>query len=118
MKGIDSLGFIIADPESVNEKNFDLLLERIFLGGVELNFRSNGKAKEIIDLLIKYVQKSYSDPNQIRGAIEADPLSRLMLNGTLCISPDEGFDYLESVVNSTSVLPHFRAIQINASNFH
>lgn len=117
MKGIDSLGFIIADPESVNEKNFDLLLERIFLGGVELNFRSNGKAKEIVDLLIKYVQKSYSDPNQIRGAIEADPLSRLMLNGTLCISPDEGFDYLESVVNSTSVFPHFRAIQINASNF-
>jgi methylmalonyl-CoA mutase len=118
MKGIDSLGFIISDPESINEKNFDLLLERIFLGGVELNFQSNGKAKEIIDLVIKYVEKSYSDPNQVRGAIEADPLSRLMLNGTLCISPEEGLDYLASVVTSAAALPHFRTIQINASNFN
>jgi methylmalonyl-CoA mutase len=117
MKGIDSLGFIISDPESINEKNFDLLLERIFLGGVELNFHSNGKAKEIIDLVIKYVEKSYSDPNQVRGAIEADPLSRLMLNGTLCISPEEGLDYLASVVTSAAALPHFRTIQLNASNF-
>lgn len=117
MKGIDSIGFLIADPETINERNFDLLLERIFLGGVELNFRSNGKAKEIIDLLIKYIKKSYSDPTQIRGAIEADPLSRLMLNGTLCIPPEDGFDYLASVVNSVSALPHFKAIQVNASNF-
>ena len=83
MKGIDSLGFIISDPESINEKNFDLLLERIFLGGVEINFSSNGKALEILDLLIKYVKKSWSDPDQIKGALEVDPLSRLMVNGTL-----------------------------------
>lgn len=118
MKGIDSLGFIIDDPESVNEKNFDFLFERIFLEGVELNFLTNGKAKEIIELLKKYLEKSYSDPNRIRGAIEADPLSRLMLNGTLCIAPEEGFDYLASVVNSASFLPQFRVIHLNASNFN
>ena len=118
MRGIDSLGFIISDPESINEKNFDLLLERIFLEGVELNFLTNGKAREIIDLIINYVNKSYSDPNKIRGAIEADPLSRLMLNGTLCIPPEEGFDYLASVVNSAASLPHLRVIHLNASNFN
>lgn len=118
MKGIDSLGFIIADPESVNEKNFDFLFERIFLEGVELNFLTNGKAKEIIELIKNYLEKSYSDPNKIRGAIEADPLSRLMLNGTLCISPEEGFDYLAAVVNSAAFLPHFRVIHLNASNFN
>jgi methylmalonyl-CoA mutase len=118
MKGIDSLGFIIADPESVNETNFNLLLERIFLGGVEINFRSNGKAKEIIDLIINFVKKSNFDPDEIRGAIEVDPLSRLMINGTLCIPPEEGFDYLASVVKSSEFLPHFRTICINASNFN
>jgi methylmalonyl-CoA mutase len=117
-KGIDSLGFIITDPESINENNFDFLLERIFLGGVEINFFSNGKAKEIIDLIINYVKKSYSDPNEIRGAIEVDPLSRLMVNGTLCIPPEQGFDYLASIVKSSSSLPHFRTININASNFN
>jgi methylmalonyl-CoA mutase len=117
MKGIDSLGFIIADQESINERNFDLLLERIFLGGVEINFSSNGKAKEIIDLIINYVKKSYSDPEKIRGGIEADPLSRLMVNGTLCIPPEQGFDYLASVVKSSAPLPQFTVININASIF-
>jgi len=117
MKGIDSLGFIISDPESVNETNFNLLLERIFLGGVEINFRCKGKAKEIIDLIINYVKKSNFEPEEISGAIEVDPLSRLMINGTLCIPPEEGFDYLASVVKSSASLPHFRTIDINASNF-
>jgi methylmalonyl-CoA mutase len=118
MKGIDSLGFIISNPQSINEKNFDLLLERIFLGGVELNFLSDGKAKEIIDILINYIIKSHSDPATIRGAFEADPLGRLMVNGTLCIPPEEGFDYLASVVKSSASLPNFRTININASNFN
>ncbi len=117
MKGIDSLGFIIADPETVNEKNFDLLLERIFLGGIEMNFLCNGKAKEIIELIINYVKKSRSDPEEVRGAIEVDPLSRLMINGTLCIPPEQGFDYLASVVKLSESLPQLRTININASNF-
>jgi methylmalonyl-CoA mutase len=117
MKGIDSLGFIITDPESINEKNFSLLLERIFLEGVELNFISDGKALEIIDQLTNYVLKSYFDPDKINGTMEADPLSRLMINGTLCIPPEEGFDYLASVVRSSFSLPGFRTININASNF-
>ena len=118
MKGIDSLGFVISNPESINETNFDLLLERFFLGGVEINFLSDGKAKEIIDLLINYVKNSRSDPDQIKGAIEIDPLSRLMINGTLCIPPEEGFDYLASVMKSSAPLPNFRTININASNFN
>lgn len=117
MKGIDSLGFKISDPESISETNFDLLLERIFLGGVEINFHSDGKAKEIIDLLINYVKKSNFEPGEIRGGLEVDPLSRLMINGTLCIPPEQGFDYLADVVKSSATLPHFRTIKINASNF-
>ena len=40
-----------------------------------------------------------------------------MLNGTLCIPPEEGFDYLSTVVKSSVFLPLFRTISINASNF-
>ena len=83
-----------------------------------MNFLSDGKAMEILDLIINYVQKSYSDPDKIRGALEADPLSRLMINGTLCIPPKEGFDYLASVVKSSISLPLFRTININASIFN
>jgi len=118
MKGIDSIGFIITDPESVNETNFNLLLERIFLGGIEINFSSNGKAKEIVEQLIRYVEKSNSVASKIRGAVEVDPLGRLMLNGTLCIPPEDGLDYLATVVKAAEPLPLFRVININASNFN
>lgn len=117
MKGIDSLGFIIADPESITEMNLALLLERIFLGGIEINFFTNGKAKEIVGLLINYAKKSSFDLTKITGAIEADPLGRLMINGTLCIPPEDGFDYLTSLVNVAEPLPNFRVINLNASNF-
>jgi methylmalonyl-CoA mutase len=118
MTGVDSLGFIIVDPESVNEKNFNILLKGIKLEAIEINFLSNGKAKEIVEILSNIIKKSGSDPLKIRGAFEADPLSRLMLNGTLCIPPEQGFDYLASVVQSATFLPQFRAMHINASNFN
>jgi methylmalonyl-CoA mutase len=118
MKGVDSLGFIILDPESINESSFDVLLKGIQPEAIEINFLSNGKAKEIIDLMTNYVNKIGSNPQEIRGAFEADPLSRLMLNGTLCIPPEQGFDYLASVVHSATSLPHFRVIHLNASNFN
>jgi methylmalonyl-CoA mutase len=118
MKGVDSIGFIIVDPESINENNFDILLKDIQLEAIEINFRSNGKAKEIVDLINNYVRKSGTYPLEIKGAFEADPLSRLMLNGTLCIPPEQGFDYLASVVNSAIFLPKFRTVHLNASNFN
>jgi methylmalonyl-CoA mutase len=116
MKGVDSIGFVIADPETITEINFNMLLERLFLEGIELNFFSNGKAKEIVDLLINYIKKSSFSLAKVSGAIEADPLSRLMLNGTLCIPPGDGFDYLASLVNAAEPLSLFRVVNLNASN--
>lgn len=116
-KGIDSLGFIIEDPESINEKNFSVLLDGINPEASEINFLSDGKAREIISLLIKIYEKKGIDISTLRGAVEADPLGRLMLNGTLCIPVEAGFDYLASLTKETAVLPHYRNIHINGSNF-
>ncbi len=117
MKGIDSLGFYIADPESVSERNFNILLSGISHEAIELNFLSEGKAKEIVDFFIGYLKKTNADPQKIHGAIETDPLGRLMLNGTLCIPVEKGFDYLADVSGRISDLPEFRSIHLNASNF-
>jgi len=117
MKGVDSLGFIIEDPETINEKNFRLLLDGIDPEGSEINFLSNGKAREIIELLIEISGGKGIKKSSLRGAVEADPLSRLMLNGTLCIPVEAGFDYLASLTKDNAVLPYYRNIQVNGSNF-
>ena len=117
MKGVDSLGFVIKDPETINQQNFETLLKDIHFESVEVNFLSNGKAKEILECLIKIFKDSGADLKKIKGAIEADPLGRLMLNGNLCISFEAGLDYLASLTIDSALLPLFKTIHINVSNF-
>ena len=117
MKGVDSLGFIITDPETINDKNLSLLLEGIDPQGSEINFQSNGRAREIISSLVGISEKNGTDKSSLWGAVEADPIGRLMANGTLCIPVEAGFDYLASLTRETALLPNFRNIQINGSNF-
>jgi methylmalonyl-CoA mutase len=112
--GIDSLGFYLADPESINRENLDILLSGIDPETTELNFLSDGRAKELVTAFTESTEK-YSR-EKLRGAVETDPLGRLMLNGTLCIPVGKGFDYLAEVAGLTAELPLFRAIHLNAAN--
>lgn len=112
-RGVNSLGFIIKDPGSVSPVNFDVLLSDICITETELNFISNGKAPEIIDILAGHLQgRDYSAP-ALRGAIEADPLGRLMLNGTLCIPVEAGLDYLAALITKSLIFPNLKVLQIN-----
>ena len=117
MKGVDSLGFIINDPESVSEKNFSVLLKDIQIEFIEISFLCNGKAKEILDHLIKISDEKHLDPSSIRGAIEADPIGRLMKNKKLCVPVESGFDYLASLTGSAAIFPNLRTIHLNAAFF-
>ena len=53
--------------------------------------------------------------SDIHGAIEADPIGRLIVNGKLCVPVESGFDYLASLTESASVFPNLRTIHLNAS---
>ena len=117
MKGIDSIGFYITDPETITRENIGLLLKGISPEDIELNFLSDGKAKELTGFFLEFIDKANAGIQNISGAIEADPLSRLMLNGTLCIPVEKGLDYLADVAKMVLHLPRFRAIHLNASSF-
>jgi methylmalonyl-CoA mutase len=117
MKGVESLGLIIKNPESINDRNLETLLNGIHLESVELNFLSEGKAIELLESFKKILLKDGIDAFRVRGAIEADPLGRLMINGSMCVSVETGFDYLTSLAKEAASLPHFRTIRVNASQF-
>jgi methylmalonyl-CoA mutase len=117
-KGVNSIGFIIADPESVNKENFDSLLKDINFEGIETNFLCNGKALEILSLFGENLNKKGINPDNVYGALEVHPLGRLMLNGTLCIDIEEGLDYLAKLVKQASCLKNFRVVQVDAFHFN
>ncbi len=115
--GIDSLGFHISDPSTINTDNLRVLLKDIDPRSAELNFLSEGMAREIIASLQFIISERDTDFSTLRGCIEADPLGRLMTNGTLCIPEEKGFDYLASLTADTLAFPNFRNIQVNGSIF-
>lgn len=116
MKGIDSLGFVINDPDSITLQNFTDLLKGIDSRAIEINFFTNGKAIETVSLFRQVVSGSGADPSVVYGAVEADPLGRLLRNGTLCIPPEKGFDYLAELVKTALPLSYFRVIDLKASS--
>jgi len=118
MRGIDSLGFIITDPDSVNKSNFEILLNDIFLDVIEINFLCNGKAKEILELLSEIAGARGFIIKKIRGAIEADPIGRLLINGKLCVPVEDGFNYLASLTEASLSIPDLKTIHLNASHFN
>jgi methylmalonyl-CoA mutase len=116
-KGVDSLGFIIATPETVSVSNFRLLLRDIHIESIEINFLCNGKAIEILDAIEEISNERGLDPAKIHGAIEADPIGRLIVNGFFCIPVESGFDYLFNLTKSASKFQNLRTIHLNASHF-
>jgi len=117
MKGVDSLGFNIASPETVNVSNFRILLKDIHIDLIEINFLCNGKALEILDAIKEISAERGINPEKIHGAIEADPIGRLMVNGSLCIPIESGFDYLVTLTKASSIFQNLRTIHLNASHF-
>jgi methylmalonyl-CoA mutase len=117
MKGVDSAGFILTDADTVNEENLRILLTDIDPECAEINFHPEGKAIEIIKSISEIWRKNGHNLSLIRGAVEADPLIRLIINGKLCIPVDSGFDYLASLIRETLVLENYRCIHINGKWF-
>jgi len=117
MKGVDSVGFVIENPESVNPSNLETLLRDICIDAAELNFVSDGKTVEILEGLAEISQKRGLTSASLRGAIEADPLIHLMLRGRLCVTPEEGFDYLANLTRAAIPYPRLKTIHLNASRF-
>lgn len=118
MRGVNSIGFIIEDPESVYRQNIETLLKDIHPEAIELNFLCNGKAKEILGILSDIFAGKSFPMEALSGAIEADPLGRLMVNGTLCIPPKAGFDYLTELTKSALGHQNFRTMHLRVSDFN
>jgi methylmalonyl-CoA mutase len=118
IRGVDALGFIINDPESVSEENIEILLKDINLEKTEINFLCSGQAKEIISLVGRIAKNRGTEPEKLHGSFEADPIGKLMVNGNLCVSLNDGLDYLASATEIAAFLPNFRTVHVNAVNFN
>jgi len=117
MKGVTSLGFIIDNPDTINAENITLLLKDIHYESVELNFSSAGRAKELLSALQAALRDAGTDMKSVQAGIAADPLGRLMANGKLCVSVEEGLDYLAGLARESASIPGLRCVNPSGTLF-
>jgi len=118
MRGVTSLGFVITDPESVTPEFISGLLKGIHPESVELNFSVAGKAKELLSALKAWLKATKADMKQVSITVSADPLGRLAANGKLCVTVEEGLDYLADLVRESATEPGIRCLEPSGTLFN
>lgn len=117
-KGITSLGFIINDDNDICKNNIEILLKDIDISSVEINFKVEKNYFEIFEILKSIIKSKNIEPSKITGSIDFDPLGELSLKGNFCESEDSAFEYCKKLIASSSDLPNFKVIGVNANIFN
>jgi methylmalonyl-CoA mutase len=112
-KGVDALGFRLK-KDGISVVDLDALLKGIELSAIEINFTGSCcSSVALLDLLKKKIQR-----DDIRGAIDFDPLRRLTLHGAFCEDEKTSFEQLKTLVEGAKDLPDFRTVGVGAYVFH
>lgn len=112
-KGIDSLGFCITKAELITKENIEALLNEICLDAIEVNFMIHKESVKFVEIFAAFITAKGYDKATIKGAINFDPLGRLLCRGKMS---DEAFDTSAKLIEATKELPKFKAVTINAKH--
>ena len=83
-RGVDSLGFVLSDCKNFTKADMAALLKDICLEYIEINFVVCCNKVGILNLFKEYVTEQGIDPEKIKGGINIDPISKLLLQGKFC----------------------------------
>jgi methylmalonyl-CoA mutase len=109
-----------ADGISVlDEADFLTLLQDIDLNAVELHIHAGAAAPVFLALLEEAARKKGVDPASIRGSVSFAPLSALVSDGSIPISPEkQDIVQAEMLKFAKSKLPGVKTIGIDSSPVH
>jgi methylmalonyl-CoA mutase len=115
-KGVDSLGFILKYPQTVNADNLERLCKGIPLDYIELNLISDANASEILTLLKRILEVNGIDRDKVRGSLEPYVTGSLM-NREWSFAYGNQADYLAGLTVDSATIPGFRTVHINTGGF-
>ena len=113
--GADSLYF--RANQVGTEKEVDALLKNIRLDWISTHFDFEESNVAWLYLYLDYLQTNNFDPTIIKGSINYDPLSELLLSGNFHYDEKDAEKIFGSVLQTVhKELPQFKIVNINASN--
>ena len=117
-KGVESLGFILADKKDLSVAEMETLLKGICIPAVEINFRrccpkhSAGTLRSFLAV----VKEQGVAPDQVRASFDFSPLHRLTVKGTFC--EENAFGLLADAVKAVADFPKVKVINVQAYDFN
>lgn len=118
MKGAESIGFILDESLKLSQKDLNLLLKDICLESAEINFWCEKAITELPQMLEAENASRGGSPSGLHGAVEYDPLGRLLTSGNFNSQEKEIFEDLAEITGYAIRMPRFSVINVNAAIFH
>jgi len=98
--------------------NLTELLRGIDIEKNAVHFISSSSYPSLVDLFIRLINDKNIDPAKVKGSVNFDSLSWLLLHGEFYTTSDNNFVEAQHVIKSLHDLPNFKAITINGHYFH
>ena len=114
-KGANSIGF--KAKNIANSNDMTAILSEIDLTKISINFNFTKSYTLIFDLFSKEVERQNIDLSEVRGSLNFDPISFLLLNGNFYNSKENNFEEALYLLKN-SKLPNFKLITINGQFIH
>ena len=117
-KGVESLGFILADKKDLSVGEMEALLKGISIPAVEINFRGccPKHSAETLKSFLAVTGKQGVRPEDVRGSFDFSPLHRLTVKGSFC--EEKAFGYLAEAVRMVADFPKIKVINVHAFDFN
>lgn len=118
-KGVTSLGFSINHKKDITKEGLFILLNKIDLENIEINFLSGKHSKKVFILFKSYISENKISPEKVFGSLDFDPIGYKTINGQCYNEPK--CDYtgtLKSLIKTAGdYLPNYKILTVNAQHF-
>ena len=117
-KGVESLGFILADKKALTQAEMGTLLKGIAIPAVEINFRKccPKHSLQTLKSFLAVVEKQGIKPEEVRASFDFSPLHRLTVKGTFC--EEKSYGFVAEAVKMVAGYPKIRVINVQAYDFN
>jgi methylmalonyl-CoA mutase len=116
-KGAVSLGFDMSGILSIND--LEILFKNIPFPEASLYLGAASSYPVLLKLISGYASKRKLSPSYIRGAVDFDPISYILLSGNFWKSQEEDMaEVIEIVKLGKELLPNLKVINVNGQYFH
>ena len=117
-KGVDSLGFVLADKKDLSVEEMETLLKGICIPAVEINFCRCCPKRSAATLasFLEVVRRQGLKPEDVRASFDFSPLHRLTVKGHFC--EEKAYGFLADAVKAVADFPNIRVVNVHAYDFN